>query len=387
MKSSDDEFCNTLPPPPPPLQTHPSLATAAFAGACAGLVCDITLYPIDTLRARLNIIQSAPSAASVLAVAPNSGVHEGPVRAMRTEFRRVLASQGVRGLYRGIGAVLLFTPCTNAVYFASYTGLAASLDNQNMSLASSPPPSRCDAAAFATSSINPGSTTAAASDDTAAATIITTQDNNFTTVLERGRKDLLAGFGAELCSCALWTPYEVVKQRMQTERAPASVHQCLRLVLREGGGPRALFVGMGAGVGVYGPYSALFFASFEALRTSLALLLSPLPISTMEPSLPLGGDLVPGLCAGAIAAAVTQPLDCLKTRLQTQNFTNNAPHMTASSSLSTSLTWTSLARAAFEPEGGGWRGLFRGTAARVAVLAPGSGIGITVFEAVRRALA
>jgi len=254
-------------------------------------------------------------------------------------------------------------------------------------------------------------------------------------LLQRGKRDLAAGFGAELCACTLFTPYEILKQRMQvggcsgaggaiggtaagcgggvtssqTQGGRQSLRACMVQVHTESGA-RGFFVGLGACVGVYGPYSALFFASYEALKAILLPAVGKVnggrSGSSVSPGKKMGvcvraepsdtktgagasfaggaysatsamlraaAEPACGVTAGAIAAAATQPIDCLKTRLQV------SPNAAGRASMASVLRDVLLNE--------GPRVLFRGAAARVAWLAPGSGFTVTVFERTRGWLA
>ena len=228
----------------------------------------------------------------------------------------------------------------------------------------------------------------------------------------------------------MWTPYDVLKQRMQvheqraggergTPRAPSIV--TLASQIYRTSGVKGFYVGLWAGVAVWGPYSAVFFSSYEMMRDVLAEnrvalgmdqglsgggsdgnVVQPsndaAVVHDMAGSGATGGDaagndhlgnahdvssrapkdgptstpeeLLCGVLAGAVAAAFTQPIDCIKTRYQVNCGGEGA------------TIFSTTAQVMREGRGA----LFRGTAARVIWLAPGSGMTITIFEAVQRAL-
>jgi len=78
-----------------------------------------------------------------------------------------------------------------------------------------------------------------------------------------------------------------------------------------------------------------------------------------------------GMISGAVAAVLTQPLDCAKTRLQVGACEPGA-------------SFIQVLRQTYALEGGS--ALMRGAAARALWLAPGCGLSMTVFEAFSRAL-
>ena len=113
-----------------------------------------------------------------------------------------------------------------------------------------------------------------------------------------------------------------------------------------------LWKGYFAGLCVWGPFSALYFASYEAIRDA---------VGRDRP----GSNLMAGMGGGAIAAVTTQPLDCAKTRLQVGLTQEGAGLFT-------------VLRDVFVKEG--MQALMRGALARALWLAPGCGITITVFD-------
>lgn len=79
------------PPLPPPTGTPPPpFRTALLAGALAGTTVDLTLFPLDTLKTRL---QSSPG---------------------------FFASGGFRGIYRGVGSALVGSAPGAALFFVTY---------------------------------------------------------------------------------------------------------------------------------------------------------------------------------------------------------------------------------------------------------------------------
>ena len=99
-----------------------------------------------------------------------------------------------------------------------------------------------------------------------------------------------------------------------------------------------------------------------------------------------GGELAAGVVAGGAGALITQPLDCVKTRIQVgRQRLSNVVDGGRSGSGSGSLRAMDVLRDILKEEGA--TALFRGSAARVLWLAPGCGVTIAVFESVQRFLA
>ena len=232
----------------------------------------------------------------------------GTASALLSEARAVVRADGVAGLYRGYGFCLAVSPLCNAIYFGSYRASRRYFDGSGP------------------------------------------------------LHDGAAGFTAECLASTFWTPADIVKQRMQV--APSTglgVADAARASIAAAGGVHGLWRGYLASLAVWGPFSCSYFALYEATKAWLS-----------------GGDgaaatasvnMAAGLSAGSVAAVLTQPLDCVRTRMQ-------VGAVEASAGIVDTLRLV-LAE-------GGQAALWRGALARALWLAPGCGITITVFEAVDR---
>ena len=126
------------------------------------------------MRAQLEPVIVGATAAVEAAAEPGASIRvptpgsTNPVRLLVHELRTVLAVDGPIGLYRGYGLCLLGSAPANALYFSSYKWL------KRVS-------ARGEGSAGGTSF---------------------------------GR-DAACGFSAEVIAAGLWTPLDVVKQRMQ----------------------------------------------------------------------------------------------------------------------------------------------------------------------------
>eukprot|EP00965_Chrysotila_dentata_P217266 6189887-Pleurochrysis_carterae.AAC.3 len=150
---------------------------------------------------------------------------------------------------------------------------------------------------------------------------------------------------------------DVLKQRLQVAPADLGVLGAVRAACEQTG-LVGLWRGYTAGICVWGPFSSVYFATYEALRDAYG----------RERA---GSNLYAGMGGGAAAALITQPLDCAKTRLQVGA---TAPGAWLFESM----------RDIFAKEG--FRALMRGGIARALYLAPGCGISVTVFDLVSAAL-
>lgn len=108
------------------------------------------------------------------------------------------------------------------------------------------------------------------------------------------------------------TPMDVIKQRMQLG-CHSSISCCLRHIARcEGSG--ALFRSMPTTLAMNIPFGGALVATNETIKTRMGL---DDPAIDRRSTLPW--YFVSGAISGAVASALTQPLDVIKTRLQTQD--------------------------------------------------------------------
>lgn len=224
--------------------------------------------------------------------------------------RAVLSKDGFRGFYRGFGIAVVMQAPAISTYLTTYD-----LAKKNLPLPLAAPP---------------------------AAT------------------HLAAGLVAEAVSAVFWVPMEVIKQRAQVRQgalsAAGSSVVVRDLVRREG--VRALFSGYGLTLGAFGPYAMVYFVMYERFKAMAG-----------EGERPLGTPVVAGCAAtaGAIAGAITTPLDVIKTRIQTQGDVGGGYRG----------TWHAV-RVISRQEG--IRGFGRGFLARILWLTPGTAITFSTFE-------
>ena len=89
---------------------------------------------------------------------------------------------------------------------------------------------------------------------------------------------LTAGFGAEAISCVMWVPIDVTKERLQVQsvlpkgsrRYTSSAHAFTTILQREGLG--GLYRGYAATLQSFGPFSALYFATYEQSKAAVTVL-------------------------------------------------------------------------------------------------------------------
>ncbi|KAF2460991.1 mitochondrial carrier domain-containing protein [Lineolata rhizophorae] len=271
-----------------------------LAGSLAGISADMSLFPIDTIKTRL---QSSAGFA---------------------------ASGGFHGVYRGVGSALVGSMPSAALFFVTYDSAKRYLRRVLPSPSSSP------------------------------------------------LVPILAGSAGETAGCLVRVPVEVVKQRTQARHHPSSA-AALRAILAlrhtdSGGGGgslrvlRELYRGAGATLLREVPFTALQFPLWEALRAWWVRRRHQGAAAARHiaaddcPTLPSACF---GSVAGGVAAALTTPLDVLKTRLMLAKEPVGALDMAA-------RIWK---------QGGGWRAYFAGVGPRVLWISVGGAVFLGSYQA------
>lgn len=270
-----------------------------LAGTVAGGVVDAALFPLDTIRARVQVhIQS---------------------RGMLPEAVAIVRGEGFRALFKGLPVQLLASGPGCGIFYAAYTAGKSAIPIRN-------DPMRHSVAAAA----------------------------------------------ACFASLAIFTPVEVVKQRTMLQCGVGCWSILARLLREQGIG--GLYCGGFAGALTSVPYSACYFLVFEHLlsmrnthsagdRSQYASTLTPSLLPSPPPSPPPSfvDSVGCGLIAGALAAALTNPCDVVRTRIQVGHGSD----------------WRAVATHIAKSEG--VSGFCRGLAPRVLMLAPASALTIATF--------
>lgn len=123
------------------------------------------------------------------------------------------------------------------------------------------------------------------------------------------------------------------------------------------------------------PFSGLYWAGFEIIKSRLNSSSSPLP-----PLTPIATSFISGAVSGTLAALVTQPFDVLKTRRQVFTPSKNC----SPEALRHRASTFPLALHVIQSEG--WAALFAGVVPRCAKIAPACGLMIACYEGVGRYL-
>nr|KAH9308017.1 hypothetical protein KI387_035928 [Taxus chinensis] len=122
-----------------------------------------------------------------------------------------------------------------------------------------------------------------------------------------------SGVVATIASDAVFTPMDVVKQRLQLRSSPyGGVMDCIKRMLREEGfGP--FYASYRTTVVMNAPFTTVHFATYEAVKKVLTKF-SPENASEEH----LLAHITACGAVGALASVMTTPLDVIKTRLQCQ---------------------------------------------------------------------
>ncbi|EAA26969.1 mitochondrial carrier [Neurospora crassa] len=254
---------------PPPFQT------ALLAGALAGTTVDLSLFPLDTLKTRLQSAQG------------------------------FFASGGFRGIYRGVGSCVIGSAPGAAFFFVTYETTKGFLSTTGNS--------------------------------TTTTTTTTTTTHTGDTNKGQGKKGLsspgvqhgIAASLGEIAACAVRVPTEVIKQRAQAGQHGGSSLSSLLHILHQRstigltGVWRELYRGWGITVMREVPFTVLQFPLWESLkkwgrerRQRIGWgLFGDSATGKDDKDVSAPESALYGSLAGGFAAALTTPLDVLKTRI------------------------------------------------------------------------
>ncbi|KAJ5494486.1 hypothetical protein N7463_010573 [Penicillium fimorum] len=256
------------------------------AGALAAVVVDFVAYPFDTLKTRVQ----SPNYEKVF-----KDVHTGAVQ------RKVL----FRGLYQGVWSVVFSTIPASGAFFTTYEAVKNIMYNS-----STKPPT----------SITGGKTAAPEGS-------LNSLRLPFTHSLPTPIMHGIASSAAEMVSCLMLTPAEVLKQNAQVIQGRQTNKSAMgQVLLRFRRHPWRLWSGYTALVGRNLPTTALQFPLFEYVRSRLIDRRRQRKASrsnTGRPPSEQSEQLVEragltGIAAafsGTVAATVTTPIDVIKTRI------------------------------------------------------------------------
>lgn len=227
-----------------------------IAGAVAAFSVDLIVYPLDTIKTRLQ----SPDYKRLYRNGANNSIN-------RSMFR---------GVYQGVGSVIIATLPSSGAFFTTYEGIKSALERNNP---------RYDGGHL----------------------------------LPQPLIHSAASGTAEMVSCAILTPAEVIKQNAQmVDNHSANrprVNATVQTLQRFRANPLALWRGYTALAGRNLPFTAMQFPMFERIRESIRRYRDERGLRTHTV---LEGGCITAFSAGlggSIAAVVTTPVDVVKTRI------------------------------------------------------------------------
>lgn len=274
---------------------------AMIAGAVAGVSEHLFMYPVDTIKTRMQA-----------AVVPGAPAYSNVFQAMS----HITRTEGMFRLYRGVGAILAGAIPSHAIYFATYETCKEKLGANT-----------------------PG---------------------------YHPVQNAIAGGMATMAHDAVVTPMDVIKQRLQVFGSKHSgVFSCARSLFQQSG-LRGFYASYPTTVLMNIPFVSVNFATYESLKTFFSG-----PNGEHGPA----QEIVAGGCAGALAGMVSNPLDVIKTRVQTQEPRPDGSRLSTRDIVS--HIWKSE----------GLNGFLRGTQARMLYFVPSAAICWTTYETMKKLLA
>lgn len=291
-----------------------------FAGAFAAFTVDLLVYPLDTVKTR---IQSPD---------------------YRTLYKNANGTTNralFRGLYQGIGSIIAITIPSSGAFFTTYEALKFSLHEI------APP--------------------------------------NSTLYVPTSAIHAIASGGAELVSCAILTPAEVIKQNAQmvNKNSLRKTSPTAYVFKQFRQRPTMLFSGYTALAARNLPFTAMQFPIFEKLKEYFMARRKAKKGSPVDGIFERASiTAVSGGLAGSGAAWITTPIDVVKTRIMLaagkDRPTDQAKDWLSHGAAGNRKSGFLVAAEVFKQEG--VRGFFRGAALRAAWTAFGSGLYLGCYE-------
>ncbi|KAH0603647.1 uncharacterized protein H6S33_007306 [Morchella sextelata] len=256
----------TTRPPPSTTSRKKALTKSHFlSGGASGILSAVLLQPADLLKTR---IQQAPPSGSATATL---------IATVRTIIR---SDTPIRSLWRGTVPSALRTGVGSAIYFSALNTVRTSV---------------------AKSRLLPGDANA-----------LKTGSSALPVLSPLG--NLLTGAGTRAAVGYVVMPITIIKVRYESSMYKyTSMLQAVKDILRVEGF-RGFFSGWGATAIRDAPYAGLYILFYEQSKKSLSILYST--GRKMDNSVAAMINTVSGAGAGALATAITNPFDALKTRIQ-----------------------------------------------------------------------
>lgn len=312
-----------------------------LGSATAGIISRIFTHPLDTIKAKL---QAPPGPSSELR----------PFRGPLDTFTKTFRTEGIKGFYRGFGAILVGGTPGTIIYLCSYDIVKTKLSNN----------------------------------------FFTPKNDTSTSKNGEFLVHFTAGMLAETIACLVYVPVDVIKERLQVQqlanannlKSPPSNYyngsrDAFKKIMRvEGLG--GIYKGYGATLASFGPFSALYFVFYEQFKQE-AIKRKP-STDENEIDLPFNQLLLCSAGAGALASWLTSPLDMAKLRLQVQRGATSIQNSNGTIAMNERTAYKGMIDCMRKSYlHGGVSGLFRGAGARVIHFTPAMAITMTFHEKCR----
>jgi len=187
--------------------------------------------------------------------------------------------------------------------------------------------------------------------------------------------DFLAGATASTMSQAIVIPIDVVSQRLMVQNGEGGARNgfaVARAILRTDG-LRGLYRGASVSLAIYVPTSGLWWAAYGRYQQALWLLAEKTGAESVG-IVPV--QFASSILASATTTTLTQPLDVIKTMLQTQS------GQAKQGAGDAAPAFRSVARAIVREEG--FRGLYRGLGTRMVSAAAFGSVFTQAYEGLKR---
>lgn len=323
------------------LPDNSPLVSQLMAGAFAGVMEHTIMFPIDSIKTRMQTLK----------IKSTDGII--------SSFSKISAAEGAFALWRGVSSVILGAGPAHAIYYLVFESTKTALCNNLLSHHH-----HTHITGDATSSISKNNEKSSILNFNNSLNENTPNMNNINNIsnfiVTNEKHPLIAsvsGVAATITSDALMTPFDVVKQRMQNNNDVQSVRSIYKTSshIYRSEGLRAFFVSYPTTLILSIPFAALNFGIYEFSSDKLN------PGQHYNPII----HCVSGGISGAFAAAITTPLDCIKTVLQTKSIPEATGLLTAAKGLYRQ---------------GGIQSFIRGLKPRVVFNVPATAISWTAYE-------
>lgn len=267
-----------------PRESVPKLQNVIIAGGVGGLLADVVLHPWDTVKTRLQ------------------GQHIRRYRGMLNAFAKMAREEKVRGFYGGVIPAAVGSLVSTTAYFGTYEAVKRSL--------------------LSTREFTSGDNLSRGS------------------FWKRVLVYLLAGSVGDIAASVFYVPSEVLKTRFQLQGRHNNKYSVSTFNYRNlphairtiylYGGYRSFYRGYIATLCRDVPFSAFQFAFYELLKEFLINQKLKAASSSFSAQLDYNQNMFVGAIAGGLAGALTNPLDVVKTQLQTRKIASTASSQSSS---------------------------------------------------------